>query len=408
MTYVVKNINISELHNAEWNANSVAPEVMQKVRKSISEFGVVENLVARPHPSGSGFEVVSGNHRLQIFRELGMEKAPVIIVDVDDAKARILAQTLNRTRGQDDPEKYAQLLDDVLKDMSVDEVLGFLPETAESIGRLLSGIESGAELPDEDEDSFEVPEDPESVPGEVYELGPHRLICGDSRDVTVLERVTNGEKAACVWTDPPYGVAIVGGNHSLSPAERKRRGGKTIENDALDVNGLREFLRETLGAAFTCTEPGAAWYVCAPHGPIGLAFSDVMTELGVWKHSLVWVKDSLVMGRADYHYRHEPIYYGWTPGGSHNWYSDRKQTTVIEIPRPKRNTEHPTMKPLELISQMLRNSTKRGDLVLDPFGGSGSTLMAADALGRRAALVELDPRYCDVIRKRYERSKENA
>jgi site-specific DNA-methyltransferase (adenine-specific) len=203
-------------------------------------------------------------------------------------------------------------------------------------------------------------------------------------------------------------VAIVGGSHALSPEERKRRGGKTIENDALDLDGLRDFLRETLGAAFTCTAPGAAWYVCAPHGPIGLAFSDVMTDLGVWKHSLVWVKDSLVMGRADYHYRHEPIYYGWTPGGSHNWYADRKQTTVIEVPRPKRNEEHPTMKPLELIAQMLRNSTKRDDLVLDPFGGSGSTLLAADALGRRAAIVELDPRYCDVIRKRYERAKEKA
>lgn len=408
MTYIVKNIKINELHNAEWNANRVPPEVLEKVRHSIKEFGVVENLVVRKHPSGSGYEVLSGNHRLTIFRELGMENAPAIVVDVNDAKARVLAQTLNRTRGQDDPEAYARLLNEVLEDMEVSELVAFLPETAESIQRALSMIELEAPLGDNEDEDFVVPDNPDSAVGEVYELGPHRLVCGDSSDVTILERATNGEKAACVWTDPPYGVAIVGGNHSLSPEERKRRGGKTIENDALDLDGLRDFLRETLGAAFTFTEPGAAWYVCAPHGPIGLAFSDVMTELGVWKHSLVWVKDSLVMGRADYHYRHEPIYYGWTPGGPHNWYADRKQTTVIEIPRPRRNADHPTMKPLELIAQMLRNSTKRDDLVLDPFGGSGSTLLAADALGRRAAIIELDPGYCDVIRRRYEKAKGNA
>jgi site-specific DNA-methyltransferase (adenine-specific) len=299
-------------------------------------------------------------------------------------------------------------LDDVLKDMSIAEVVSFLPETAESIQRAISMIEMEAPLADNEDDDFTIPDKPESVPGEVYELGPHRLVCGDSSDVNILDLATNGEKAACVWTDPPYGIAVVGGFRALSPEERKRLGGKTIENDSLDLDGLRDFLRETLGATLTFTEPGAAWYVCAPHGPIGLAFSDVMTELGVWKHSLVWVKDSLVMGRSDYHYRHEPIYYGWTPGGPHNWYSDRKQTTVIEIPRPRRNAEHPTMKPLELVGQLLRNSTKRDDLVLDPFGGSGSTLIAADALGRRAAIVELDPGYCDVIRRRYENASGNA
>jgi hypothetical protein len=408
MSYIAQNIKINELHNADWNANRVPPEVLEKVRHSIKEFGVVENLVVRVHPSGSGYEVLSGNHRLTIFRELGMETAPAVVVEVDDSKARVLAQTLNRTRGQDDPEAYARLLDDVLKDMSIAEIVSFLPETAESIQRAISMIEMDSPLADNEDDDFTIPDKPESVPGEVYELGPHRLVCGDSSDVNILELATNGEKASCVWTDPPYGVAIVGGNHSLSPEERKRRGGKTIENDSLDLDGLRDFLRETLGATFTFTEPGAAWYVCAPHGPIGLAFSDVMTELGVWKHSLVWVKDSLVMGRSDYHYRHEPIYYGWTPGGPHNWYSDRKQTTVIEIPRPRRNAEHPTMKPLELIGQLLRNSTKRDDLVLDPFGGSGSTLIAADALGRRAAIVELDPGYCDVIRRRYEKASGNA
>jgi len=404
MAYTIINVKIEQLHNAEWNANRVSPDVLEKVRNSIAEFGIVENLVVRSHPSGDGYEVLSGNHRLRIFRELGMKTAPAIVVELDDAKARILAQTLNRTRGQDDPEAYARLLDDVLKEMTIEEVIAFLPETADTIASLLNGIDGSLELDEDADDVPGLPEEPDSVLGAVYELGPHRLICGDSSDVTVLENVLGGEMAQCVWTDPPYGIGVVGGSRGLTPQERLKRGGKTIENDTLNPDQLREFLRETLGAVFTFTDPGSAWYVCAPHGPIGLAFSDVLSELDVWRHSLVWVKDSLVMGRSDYHYRHEPIYYGWTPGGPHHWYADRKQTTVIEVPRPRVNAEHPTMKPLELITQLLNNSTKRGDLVLDPFGGSGSTLMAADALGRRAALVELDPRYCDVIRNRYERS----
>ena len=147
---------------------------------------------------------------------------------------------------------------------------------------------------------------------------------------------------------------------------------------------------------------GEAWYVSAPHGPLGIAFSTVLTELEVWKHSLVWVKDQLVMGRADYHYKHEPLYYGWKPGAAHTWLGDRKQTTVLEFPRPKRNTEHPTMKPIELIAYCLNNSAPKGSLVFDPFAGSGSTLVAAARVGRIGYGIELDPTYVDVIVKRLE------
>ena len=396
----VRQLPVAELHPAPWNANRVSDDTLAKVRKSLTDFGIVENLVARPR-TGGGYEVISGNHRLGLLSEMGVANAPVHIVDVDDAHARILSQTLNRTRGQDDAEAYAALLTDVLADMDMADVLAYLPESEKSLTQALDAVKSEDDATVDDVPPL--PDEPESRPGEVYDLGPHRLVCGDAREVTILEKLMGDDKAECMWTDPPYGVSIVGGNHSLSPQERLKRGGKTIENDSLTVSKLTEFLREALGAAFAVCHPGAAWYVAAPHGPMGIAFSVVLTELNVWKHSLVWVKDTLVMGRADYHYRHEPIYYGWTPGASHQWYGDRKQTTVIEIPRPRRNEFHPTMKPVALIEDALTNSTRRDGIVLDPFGGSGSTLIAADRLGRRARLVELDPRYCDVIRQRYER-----
>jgi DNA modification methylase len=385
----VEQIPIEELHNASWNANRVPEDVLAKVRRSITDFGVVENLVARERPEG-GYEVISGNHRLGIYREMGITKAPVHVVDVDDAHARILAQTLNRTRGQDDAEAYAQLLTDVLAEMDIADVLAYLPESEKSLTQALDAVklEDDATL----DDVPPLPDEPESKPGEVYELGPHRLICGDSTDADTIATLMGDDRAACVWTDPPYGVAYVG----------KTKDALKIENDNLKPEVLEQLLRDSLGMTLTYTENGGAWYVASPGGDLFHIFGTVLRELGVWRHTLIWVKDVMVMGRADYHYQHEPIFYGWKEGASHNWYSDRKQTTILNFDRPKRSEQHPTMKPLELIEYCLRNSTKREDIVLDPFGGSGSTLIAADRLGRRARLVELDPRYCDVIRKRYE------
>jgi site-specific DNA-methyltransferase (adenine-specific) len=340
---------------------------------------------------------------MTIFRELGMQTAPAVVVDVDDAKARVLAQTLNRTRGQDDPEAYARLLDDVLKDMSIAEVVAFLPETAESIGRMLNGLDLELGMPEEDDDVFEVPDDPESVLGEVYELGPHRLICGDSTDASVIDLATNGEFADCVWTDPPYGVDYVG----------KTSDALTIQNDG--AANLRDLLIGAFRAIDFRLADGSPIYIAHPPGREAQDFYFAATEMDWRIHQvIVWVKNTMVLGHRDYHSKHEPIMLAYKTGegrsgrGGRRWYGDHSQTSVLEFPKPSANREHPTMKPIDLISQMLRNSTKRDDLVLDPFGGSGSTLMAADALGRRAALVEIDPRYCDVIRRRYEKASGNA
>jgi DNA modification methylase len=246
---------------------------------------------------------------------------------------------------------------------------------------------SGAEVPD----APALPETAVSELGQVYELGPHRLLCGDSTNTAEIERAMDGAPADAVFTDPPYNVAYTG----------KTKKALKIENDAMDGGAFRAFLLGAFGAMRAVAKPGAAIYVCHADSE-GENFRGAMREAGwLLKQCLVWVKDQFVLGRQDYHWQHEPILYGWAPGAAHKWCSDRKQTTVWNFDRPRRNAEHPTMKPVELIEYALGNSTDRDDVVLDSFGGSGSTLLAAARTGRRARLVELDPRYCDVIRRRW-------
>ncbi|HET9954163.1 MAG TPA: DNA methyltransferase [Polyangiaceae bacterium] len=269
--------------------------------------------------------------------------------------------------------------------------------SAEEFAKLLGGIEPAK---GEDDDPLELPPKGKAIsrPGEVYELGPHRLICGDSRNPKVWAKLLGKERLHIVWTDPPYGVDYVG----------KTKEALKIENDALTEEQLLELLRASLGAAAAMCMPGAAWYVASPGGPLFHTFGTVLKELGIWRHTLTWVKDVFVMGRCDYHYKHEPIFYGWEPNGKHYWCGARNFDTVLEFERPKRSTEHPTMKPPELIQHCIRNSSKPGQLVGDGFGGSGSTLIAAAREGRKARLVELDPRYCDVIRRRWTRFAESG
>jgi site-specific DNA-methyltransferase (adenine-specific) len=257
-----------------------------------------------------------------------------------------------------------------------------LAELMGSLGPATPGGASPAPAP---------PDEPASQLGEVYELGPHRLVCGDSTDATVWDALLRGEQLQVVWTDPPYGVAYVG----------KTADALTIQNDDLSPDDLRALLASSLGQCFDHSAPGAVWYVAAPAGPLHYEFATVLRELGVWRWTLMWVKDRFVLGRADYHHRHEPIFYGWKPGAAHYFVDDRTQDTIFEVARPGASEMHPTMKPIELVVRQLRNSAKPGWIVGEPFGGSGTTLMAAAQLGMRARLIELDPRYCDVIRRRW-------
>lgn len=240
--------------------------------------------------------------------------------------------------------------------------------------------------------------------GEIFELGVHRLVCGDSTTpASWVQVMADTKQAVCVWTDPPYGVnyVSVGSSHSYRPEERLATGGVKIKNDEMNHDALCELIVTALGGCKWACVPGASIYMACPPGPMIALFIKALSETATFLQGMVWVKDSLVMGRSKYHYRHEAVLFGAFGAPVAVWLGDRKQTTVFEVPRPKVSKEHPTMKPVELIEPMLANSSDMGDVVLDPFGGSGSTLIACARLGRVARLIELEPLYCDVIRRRW-------
>ena len=327
-------------------------------------------------------QVLAGNGTLEAAKSLGWDYIDATVVpetwDIETMRAYALADNRTAELAEWDESILASSLME-LSDAGWDiEELGFdMPQIVES------------EPIDEDE----LPEVVEYRVklGDVWQLGNHKLMCGDATIPTDYDKLMGQEKADLIWTDPPYGVSYIG------------QDGMTIANDNLDIGALEEFLRSAFNAMFTFTKPGACWYVAAPSGNLFQAFSIPLSELEVWRHTLVWVKDALVMGRADYHYRHESLFYGWTPGAAHQEPPDRKQDSVWEFPRPRSNKEHPTMKPVELITRAINNSSRAKEIVLDPFAGSGSTLIACEQTQRFGRAIELDPKYCDVIIARWER-----
>jgi DNA modification methylase len=370
---------------------------VQLIKDSLQHHGQYRPIVVQQSTS----HILAGNHTYKAAKELGWETIEATFIDVDNDQALRILLMDNRANDKAtyDTEELVGLLDQLL-DTDLE-----LTGTGFSMGDLTELL-ADIDTPDKDlGDVDEIPEPP-AVPvsklGDVWLLGKHRLVCGDATKPEDYQKLLNGETVDLVWTDPPYGVAIVGGNRADTEKERLAKGGLTIENDDLNHAQLTDFLRITFTIIRDQTKKGACWYVAAPSGNLFQCFSIPLTELEIWKHTLVWVKDSLVMGRADYHYRHESIFYGWTQGAAHQPPPDRKQDTVWEIARPKANKEHPTMKPIELITRAINNSSNINHIVLDPFGGSGSTLIAAEQTNRVARLLELDPKYVDVICRRYQ------
>jgi DNA modification methylase len=389
--FAAKQIALARLVEAEWNANRVSKGTLAKIRRSLERFGCVENLVARPHPARKGsFEVLSGNHRLRLLLELGYPSAPVVVVSLDDAQARLLAQTLNRTRGRDDPQAYAELLDQVLSELDVSEVVSLLPETEATIDQVLREL-AGAQPA---EPALERPSEPRSRAGELYELGPHRLLCGDATDAEQVALLMGGESAALMATDPPYGVNV---DHGWRDGLRQRRGsaraGRLANDDRCD---WRE--------AFLLTAAPVA-YVWHSALHCREAFDGLEAAGFEVRQQLIWVKQVHALSRAHYQWQHESCLYAVRRGAA---------AAVWEAPSPimacspagngsggDAATAHPTQKPLELFERPILNHTAAGAIVYEPFAGSGTCLIAAEKTGRRCFAIELDPGWCDVIRDRY-------
>jgi site-specific DNA-methyltransferase (adenine-specific) len=334
------------------------------------------------------YEILAGNHTYLAAKKLGWKTIQATTVDVDDDQAAQIVLADNRLAdlgGYDD-----ETLSALLSDVSSLDGLGWSQDDVDELAAALEPERDDSEVED-----VEVPDDaPQRVKrGEIWVLGEHRLMCGDSTKPEDMRKLLGGGEADLWLTDPPYNVAIVG----------KTKKHLTIENDSwANDDEFVEFLRKAFVTALDVLKPGCAFYVWFAQSQAEnfLAAAD---KAGMTiRQTLIWAKSTFSLGRQDYQWKHEPCLYGWKDGASHRWFSDRKQTTVLEFEKPARNAEHPTMKPVPLMAYEIRNSSRVGDTVLDSFGGSGSTLMACEQTGRKCVTMELDPHYCDVILKRWE------
>lgn len=363
---------------------------VEAIARSYKKWGQRKPVVGRRMPDDR-WEVSAGNHQLLAARDVLGWTHLALRTEDNEAEGQAFAIADNHTSrmGHDDDGLLLAMMEAV---NSVDaELLAAASYSDADLAALRATVDPPVALVDPDE-LPPIPATPVSALGDVWLLGPHRVLCGDAQDDAAVDQLMNGTTADLMWTDPPYGVKYVG----------KTVDALTIDNDDLDAEALELLLKLSLGNGHRITKPGGCWYIASPSGAEFRVFAQVLSALGVWRQTLVWVKDSFVMGRSDYHYRHESIFYGWRKGAAHHAVPSRDQDTVWEIARPKRSSEHPTMKPVALIERAIRNSSDVGDAVVDLFGGSGSTLIACHQTSRVAYLLELDPVYVDVICARYQ------
>ena len=387
-------IKLSKLHpnkgqiaGVPTNPRRATKEQIEKLKKSIEDTPTMLQLreIVAYDNGNDELVIIGGNMRYQALKALGHKTAFVKVLPADTPKETINAFIIkdNAQFGDWDTELLANEWDkDLLEDWGVSIDWGeVMPEAPK-------------EVQEDDFSEEEAQQAPAVVKrGEVYQLGEHRLMCGDSTDIEQVKTLMGGVEADLWLTDPPYNVAYVG----------KTKDALKIKNDSMEDGNFRQFLIDAYKAADSVMKNGCPFYIWHADSE-GLNFRYAARETE-WKlaQCIVWNKNSLVMGRQDYQWKHEPCLYGWKNGAGHNWYGDRKQTTVINFDRPNRNDIHPTMKPVGLFGYLLNNSTKVGDVVLDSFGGSGTTLIACEELKRKARLMELDERYCDAIIARWEK-----
>ena len=365
-----------------WRRHPVAQR--QALRGSLDTVGWVAQILVNTTTG----HVVDGHARIEEALSRGEPTVPVLYVELSEQEEALVLASLDPIGAMAIAEQ--SVLDELLASLSVDDA-GLAALLADLAGDL---PKAGLVDPDE---APAVPEDPYVKPGERWLLGDHRLLVGDATKAEDVARLTEGASAECMWTDPPYGVGYVG----------KTKRALTIAND--DERGPALF---GAACAIAPLAPCGRFYVAVPAGPRQADFLIAIREVGWRLHQeLVWVKNSIVLGHSDYHYAHEPILYGYTPGpgrpgrGAHEgtrWYGDNSASSVLAYDKPAKSAEHPTMKPVGLISECLANSTRSGDLVYEPFAGSGSTLIAAETLGRRCYALEIDPAYAQVTIERWQ------
>jgi DNA modification methylase len=403
--------SLDRLRPYERNARTHSTAQIRQIAESITRFGFNAPILVDGRQG-----IVAGHGRLAAAQVLELPEVPVIVLDhlsELEARAYLIADNqLSDLSGWNEELLLEELAE--LEAAGIEPAaLGFEGATVDALMRSVSGSTAVREVEPEP-----VSNEPVSRSGDLWIVGQHRVLCGDSRLLGDIDRVLGGSLADAVITDPPYGIEYVG----------KTKAALRIQNDgAAELAGL---LRSVFTAALRHCRPGSPWYVFSPTGPQVLDFLQVLQALGVFRQTLVWVKDRMVLGRQDYHNRHEAILlgeapapppepapgdaaspaayepahqelaYGWAPGGPHRPPADRTWDSVWEFPRPSASRDHPTMKPLELIARAVDHAAAPGRLVLDLFGGSGTTAVACEQLGRLSATIEIDPRYCDVIVQR--------
>ena len=382
--------SINQLKSDHKNARKRTDRSSSLIQKSLEKFGAARSIVI-----DEDNRILAGNGTIEGAKAAGIKNLKIIETDGNEIIA------VKRT-GLSEEEKVGLALADnrtsdlsewdaeMLKQLSEEQDLNpwFSPEDlSELLGEpdLVDGLTDPDSVPD-------LPEEAVTKEGDLYILGNHRLLCGDSTNVDHLNKLMGNELADLWLTDPPYNVNYEG------KTEEKLK----INNDSMSDNNFRDFLCQVYSAANSFLKPGASFYIWHADSE-GYNFRGAAKDTG-WKirQCLIWVKQSMVMGRQDYHWQHEPCLYGWKEGAAHTWNTDRKQTTVLEFNRPSRSKEHPTMKPIDLFQYQMANSVRPEAIVLDSFGGSGTTLIAAERIKRNSRLMELDPKYCDVIVKRWE------
>lgn len=369
---------LSELKELPGNPRTIKKDQFEKLKKSLQDNA--DYFEARPiilSDRTGELVILAGNQRYKAAKALKMEQVPTITLKgLTEEREREIIIRDNVNNGEWDWDTLANEWDaDVLDSWGVDLPMSLKPK-----------------IEIEEDEAPEPEKETTTKLGDIFILGGHKVMCGDSTSVDDMQKLVGGGALIDMWlTDPPYNIAYEG-----KTKERLK-----IENDSMSNEAFHEFLRDAFTVASAVMKAGASFYIWHSDAET-INFRTACQESGLEIHEcLIWNKSSFVLGRQDYHWKHEPCLYGWKDG-AHKWFADRKQTTVIDFDRPKKNAEHPTMKPIGLMAYLIQNSTKEGDFVLDSFGGSGSTLIACEQTGRKCMTMELDPRYVDVIVKRWE------